>query len=215
MWCLIIVALCYAGEVQAMPKKRSLSGYQAKRNFKVSPEPKGKQPRKKTKAPIFVVQKHDARNLHYDLRLEIDGVLVSWAVPKGLSLNPSEKRLAIMTEDHPLEYATFEGVIPEGQYGAGPVMVWDTGTYKNIKEKAGKLVPMDECLKNGQIELFLEGSKLQGGFALVKTRYGTDKDQWLLIKMKDEFASGRKNPINNQKKSVLTGRTMHQIKKAG
>lgn len=211
---LVLVVLCCMGEVQVMAKKRSLITYQEKRDFKTSPEPKGKALVKKSTSPIFVIQKHDASHLHYDLRLEIDGVLVSWAVPKGPSLNPQEKHLAIMTEDHPIEYADFEGVIPEGQYGGGTVMVWDTGTYKNIKEKNGKLVSMDECLKNGQIEVFLEGKKLKGGFALIKTQYAGG-DNWLLMKMKDEFASARKKPVNSQNKSAITGRTMQQIKKAG
>lgn len=214
MWYVLLLLLGVIGEIEAMAKKRTLTTYQEKRDFKTTPEPKGKVA-KKTKAPIFVIQKHDASHLHYDVRLEIDGVLVSWAVPKGPSLNPAIKHLAVMTEDHPMDYANFEGVIPEGQYGAGPVMVWDTGTYKNIKDKNGKLVPMSDCLKNGQVEVFLEGTKLQGGFALIKTHYGDKENQWLLMKMKDEFASSRKNPVNTQKKSVLSGRTLTQIKKVG
>ncbi len=216
MWYLVLVLISFVGEMQAMTKKRTLETYQEKRNFKVTPEPKGKVTKEK-KAPIFVIQKHAATSLHYDVRLEIDGVLVSWAVPKGPSLNPTVKHLAVMTEDHPMEYANFEGVIPEGEYGGGPVMVWDTGTYRNIKEKDGKLVPMSTCLKNGQVEVFLEGTKLQGAFALIKTHFGDDRknNQWLMVKIKDEYASAKKNPVNTQNKSVLTGRTMAQIKKAG
>ncbi len=215
MWLLVILLISFAGEVGAMPRKRSLTTYQQKRDFKKSPEPKGKKSSKPTKQDIFVIQKHQATSLHYDLRLEINGVLVSWAVPKGPSLNPGEKRLAIMTEDHPKEYATFEGVIPKGQYGAGPVMIWDHGTYTNIKEKNGTLVPMAKCLENGQIEVFLDGTKVKGAFALVRTKFGDSGKQWLLIKMKDEYASRRKKPVNTQNKSVVTERTMHQIEKEG
>lgn len=130
---------------------------------------------------IFVVQKHKAKTLHYDFRIEVDGLLKSWAVPKGPSTDPQEKRLAIMTDDHALEYASFEGVIPEGQYGAGKVEIWDKGTYKNIKFKDNECVPMKECLKKGHVEIYLEGEKLNGGYVLVRMK---DKN-WLLIKMKD------------------------------
>ena len=166
------------------------------------------------KDPCFVIQKHDATRLHYDFRLQVGRKLKSWAVPKGPSTNPQEKRLALPTPDHALSYADFEGVIPEGDYGAGTVMVWDTGTYKNIKKKDGKIVPMSQCLKNGTIEVWLEGEKLKGGYALVKTRLPKDKgkeDKWLLIKMKDEYANKPKNPVENKPKSALTGRTLKQI----
>jgi bifunctional non-homologous end joining protein LigD len=131
------------------------------------------------------VQKHEASRLHYDFRLAINGVLVSWAVPKGPSMNPADKRLAVRTEDHPLEYADFEGVIPEGQYGAGTVMVWDKGTY----EPLGDLAP-DEQLKQGKIDVVLQGKKLRNGFTLIQTgrRTGTpsDRKRWLLVKHRDE-----------------------------
>ncbi|MFH0898132.1 MAG: DNA polymerase ligase N-terminal domain-containing protein [bacterium] len=119
------------------------------------------------KKPIFVIHKHGATRLHYDFRLEIDGVLKSWAVPKGPSTDPAQKRLAVMVDDHEFEYAKFEGVIPKGQYGAGPVMIWDKGTYKNIKGKDGKSVPIKTCISRGQIEIWLEGKKLKGGYALI------------------------------------------------
>lgn len=138
---------------------------------------------------IFVVQKHAASHLHYDFRLEIGGVLVSWAVPKGPPVDLSQKRLAVMTEDHPLEYASFEGTIPEGSYGAGTVMIWDAGTYENIKTRAGKLVPIKKCLEIGTIEIVMHGKKLKGAFALIRTKLGSQKSRgknWLLIKMKDE-----------------------------
>lgn len=199
-----------------MPKKENgLSSYRAKRDFTVSPEPTGDElvkRLKKSKEPLFVVQKHNASHLHYDLRLQIGTVLVSWAVPKGPSLNPAIKRLAVETEDHPLDYAYFEGVIPEG-YGAGVVMVWDLGTYESLKNET-----MKTSYENGHIEVRLQGKKLEGNFALVRTDYGKGegvKKNWLLIKMKDEFAHGRKNPVSSQNKSVLTGRTTAQIKKEG
>lgn len=181
----------------------SLRTYKAKRNFTVSPEPEGNTVKKSDKHPIFVIQKHDASHLHYDFRLEINGVLKSWAVPKGPSTNPADKRLAVETEDHPMEYATFEGVIPEGHYGAGPVIVWDTGTFDNIKEKDGKRVSLNQSYKNGQIEVDLHGKKLQGGYALIRTT-PADEKKWLLIKMRDEYADARRNPVKTQPESVLS-----------
>ena len=199
-----------------MPRKKDgLTKYRAKRDFTVSPEPTGDalvRRLKKSKEPIFVVQKHNASHLHYDLRLQIGNVLTSWAIPKGPSLNPSIKRLAVETEDHPLDYAYFEGVIPEG-YGAGVVMVWDLGTYESLKDES-----MKTSYKNGRIEVHLKGEKLEGNFALVRTGYGKGegaKKNWLLIKMKDDFAHGRKNPVSSKNKSVLSGRTTMQIKKGG
>lgn len=163
------------------------------------------------KKSIFVIQKHDATTLHYDFRIEVDGVLKSWAVPKGPSLNPKDKRLAIMTTDHKMSYAKFEGVIPEGEYGAGVVMIWDKGTYKNIKETDGKIVPIKKCLKEGRAEIFLDGEKLKGGFALIKMK-NSDKN-WLLIKMKDEFADARRNPVSSEPRSAVTSRTLKEIEK--
>jgi len=194
-----------------MPKQKKLSDYSARRNSKNSGEPAAKRAKTKTyRGPKFVIQKHAASHLHYDFRIEHDGVLKSWAVPKGPSMNPSDKRLAIVTDDHPMAYATFEGVIPEGNYGAGTVMVWDRGTYKNIKKKDGKRIDMDDCFDHGTIEIFLYGAKLQGAFALIRTQ---KDNQWLLIKMNDEHADRRRNPVKTENKSALTGRTMVQIKK--
>jgi len=190
-------------------KKNPLTQYKKRRDLKKSGEPKAKVVT--SGKNLFVIQKHAATRLHYDFRVAIDGLLVSWAVPKGPSTDPKQKRLAVRTDDHPKSYAKFEGIIPEGHYGAGTVMVWDIGKYKNIKKKDGKLVPMKQCLKNGQIEIWLEGQKLQGGYALIKMKHR--KDLWLLIKMNDEHADARRNPVNTQNKSVLTGRTMNQIKK--
>lgn len=185
--------------------------YKSKRDFKVSPEPSGKNmTRKKSEKPIFVIQKHNARHLHYDFRLEIDGVLKSWAVPKGPSIDPHDKRLAMETEDHPIEYATFEGIIPEGHYGAGSVIVWDTGTFENIKEKDGIAVSLEDSYKNGQVEICLNGTKLQGNYALIRTD-SDDGKKWLLIKMRDESADARRNPVETQQESVLSGKTIEQL----
>lgn len=195
-------------------EKGQLEDYRARRNFTITAEPYGKN-EVKAKGPIFVVQKHDARRLHYDFRIEIDGVLKSWAIPKGPSMDPSQKRLAVPTDDHPIEYAYFEGVIPEGEYGAGPVMIWDLGTYENVKREDGKLIPMKKSYKEGRIEINLDGEKLHGSFALIRTlRKKNDQPLWLLIKMKDEYASARRNLLARQPKSVLTGRTLKQIEKS-
>lgn len=184
-----------------------LKTYRSKRNFANTPEPQGNtMPTKSSKNPIFVIQKHNASHLHYDFRLEIDGTLKSWAIPKGPSTDPHDKRLAMETEDHPMSYADFEGIIPEGNYGAGSVIVWDTGTFENIKEKDGKIIPLTKCYKNGQIEVALHGKKLQGGYALIRTA-SDDKKKWLFIKMRDEYADARRNPVNSQPESVLSGKT--------
>ncbi len=192
----------------------SKNEYSQKRDLDESPEPAFSESKKASgDEPVFVIQKHDASNLHYDFRLEIDGVLKSWAIPKGPSTDPSEKRLAIPTEDHPTEYADFEGVIPEGQYGAGTVMVWDKGIFKNIKKKDDQAVSFKKCYEDGQIEVWLEGQKISGGYALVKTSVGNTDDNWLLVKMDDDEADARRNPTSTENKSVKTGRTMKQIKK--
>ncbi len=190
----------------------NLKKYQEKRDFKKTKEPKGAA-KGSSKQPIFVVQKHDARNLHYDFRLEIDGALKSWAVPKGPSTDPSEKRLAVLTEDHPIEYADFEGSIPEGEYGAGTVMVWDKGAYRNLKEESGdESISMEEAFDSGHLTVYLEGEKLRGGYALIETKRGK-KDQWLLIKIDDDQADARRNPVSTEPDSVVTGRSMKQIEK--
>lgn len=139
----------------------SLKKYREKRDFRRTSEPAGGS-RQSSGKPIFVIQKHAATNLHYDFRLEVDGVLKSWAVPKGPSTDPGEKRLAVPTEDHPMEYAEFEGVIPDDEYGAGTVLVWDTGSYRNLR--AGKDddgASMAEALKDGKVEVWLEGKRLR------------------------------------------------------
>ncbi|MDT0675418.1 DNA polymerase ligase N-terminal domain-containing protein [Autumnicola musiva] len=194
-----------------MAAKSLLKKYQEKRNFDISSEPFGDPEIAKGKKDIFVIQKHDASNLHYDFRLLVDGVLKSWAIP---STNPKDKRLAIATEDHPVEYADFEGVIPKNQYGGGTVMVWDTGTYKiKKKDKEGNLIPLENQLKNGRASFVLNGKKMQGGYSLIRIKQGED-EQWLLKKSDDDKADARKNPVSTENKSVLTGRTIDQIKKA-
>lgn len=192
----------------------TLARYRKKRDFKKTKEPAGKK-KATSKKPVFVIQQHAARAMHYDLRLEIDGVMPSWAIPKGPSLNPATKRLAIMTEDHPMDYRTFEGIIPKGEYGAGPVIVWDRGTYKNLREDDdGKLIPMKKCLKEGRIEIFLRGKKIKGAYALVRIGdKSVERSRWLLIKMRDEYAHARKNPVSSQPESVKTGKTIKEWKK--
>lgn len=187
-------------------KSASLDRYLERRDFKKTSEPRGT--KKKQSKPIFVVQQHAARSMHYDVRLEMDGVLVSWAVPKGPSTNPRDKRLAVLTENHPLEYADFEGVIPEGEYGAGEVIIWDRGVYENQK------VPktMSECFDDGTIEIFLRGKKLQGGYALVRMQ--SDDKNWLLIKMADDYADARKNIVLSEPQSVLSGHLINDLKKS-
>ncbi len=215
---IIILPIIFVIGIMFMSKKEPLATYRAKRKFNATPEPKGSQRAIPKDSKMFVIQKHDASRLHYDLRLQIGNVLVSWAVPKGPSVNPADKRLAIQTEDHPLEYGHFEGVIPEGNYGAGPVMVWDIGTYDNLKaDKPDKKMSMPQCLKEGKIEVFLHGTKLSGAYALIRKKGDEPgpKSIWFLIKMKDEYASARRKPVNTQNKSVLSDRTIKQIEKSG
>jgi bifunctional non-homologous end joining protein LigD len=162
-----------------------LEDYIRKRDFSQTPEPKAVV-RKKNGALRFVVQRHEARRLHYDLRLEMEGVLKSWAVPKGPSMNPGDKRLSIHTEDHPLDYLTFEGDIPKGNYGAGKMTIWDTGTYQAAEGYKGDL---EDQLAEGNLKIEFFGKKLQGVFALVRTQRGDKNDQWLLIKKEDDYAT--------------------------
>lgn len=182
--------------------------YREKRDLSKSGEPRGS-PQPSYENSIFVIQKHDASTLHYDFRLEVDGVLKSWAVPKGPSTDPSEKRLAIETEDHPLEYAEFEGTIPQEEYGGGTVLIWDRGTYENITWKGDDLKPMDEALAGGHVLFRLKGEKLAGGYAL--QRIDDDKGHWLLVKMDDDDADARRNPVSTQPESVVSGRTLEEI----
>lgn len=187
--------------------KQSLKKYHAKRDFRSTPEPKGKV--KKSKGALYVIQKHDARSLHYDLRLELDGVLLSWAVAKGPSLDPSDKRLAIRTEDHPVDYGGFEGVIPKG-YGAGTVMLWDRGEWRPKEDP-------HEGLENGALKFELKGERLKGGFALIrmKRRKGERRENWLLIKERDDEADADKDPTKAWTDSVKTSRDMEKISEEG
>jgi DNA ligase D-like protein (predicted 3'-phosphoesterase) len=160
--------------------------------------------------PRFVIHKHDASSLHYDFRLEVDGVLKSWAVPKGPSTDPREKRLAVQVEDHRLDYGDFEGVIEDG-YGQGTVLIWDTGSYRNLDQDQS----MSEAIEAGHVRIWLDGQKLTGGYTLQRMRAASGssaaKPQWLLIKRRDEGADARRNPQNTQPQSVKSGRTIAQI----
>ena len=166
----------------------ALKNYNAKRKFTQTEEPEGKLKKGNKKELIFVVQRHAASRLHYDFRLEMEGVLKSWAIPKGPSLDPNDKRLAMMVEDHPYEYKDFEGSIPKGNYGAGQVEIWDNGTYKPIKErKSSDQKEVLKQLEEGSLKIIMQGKKLKGEFTLVKMKNAED-NAWLLIKHSDKFA---------------------------
>ena len=165
---------------------KNLEKYRQRRDFAKSPEPEGKTGKKIAKKfPLFVIQKHEARNLHYDFRLEVDGVLKSWAVPKGISLRSLEKRLAVQTEDHPMEYADFEGTIPKGEYGGGSVMIWDRGFFLNLTHEKSDLISPEKALQNGHLSFWLEGAKAKGKFTLERINDRTRS--WLLIKREDSM----------------------------
>lgn len=187
-----------------MPKDR-LDEYRRKRDFERTPEPRGRG-RRDGRAPRFVVQEHAARSHHYDFRLEVDGVLKSWAVPKGPSTNPKDKRMATATEDHPLDYIDFEGTIPKGEYGGGAVIVWDAGTYQNATDEGDTAI--EEGLEKGHIRFVLDGQKLHGTWALTRFR---GRGQWLLVKTKDDSADARRNLVKSQPQSVKTGRTIADV----
>ena len=186
-----------------------LNKYKQMRDFGDTPEPSGGKP-KKTKLPIFVIQKHQASHLHYDFRLEMEGVLKSWAVPKGPSYDPGTKRLAMMTEDHPYDYAAFEGVIPAGNYGAGNVIIWDNGTWEFIE-------PGDDpvkALKSGKLTFRMFGKKMFGEWALVRIggRSKSDKgNEWLLLKHRDEYANEKVDVTKVAPQSVVSGRTVEEV----
>jgi len=189
-----------------MSEPDPLRRYREKRDFTGTPEP-SPEVEEGGGDPIFVVQKHDASNLHYDLRIESGGVLKSWAVPKGPSMDPKVRRLAVPTEDHPMAYADFEGVIPEGHYGAGTVIVWDRGTYRNTK---GEDASTEKNLEEGHATLWLEGEKLKGGFALIRTG-GGDKPRWLFFKMKGDEARPGSDVTKEMPDSVVTGRSLEEV----
>ncbi len=182
-----------------------LSTYREKRNFGRTPEPSGDRAAGEGEGWSFVVQKHAARRLHYDFRLELDGVLLSWAVPKGPSLDPKQRRLAMRTEDHPLDYADFEGVIPEGEYGGGAVIVWDRGRWRPEEDAA-------EGLAKGRLKFELIGEKLRGSWRLIRTASGKDgRERWLLFKARDEAATSEVDLVETRPESVISGRTLEEV----
>ena len=185
-------------------QEMGLKEYNAKRNFAVTAEPAGGKPLPKAVkgASRFVIQKHDASHLHYDFRLEMEGVLKSWAVPKGLPWEKGQKHLAVEVEDHPIDYAGFEGVIPKGEYGGGTVMVWDRGDYFVHGEEPLK------SLRDGRLHLVLQGEKAQGDWTLIRTRMEASKPQWLLLKSGESLRAISKK---RDDQSVASGRTMKQI----
>src|SRR5260370_1603508 len=194
----------------------SLPKYREKRHAERTPEPFGSTVpvSRSASGVVFVIQKHAARRLHYDFRLEMEGVLRSWAVPKGVTLNPADKHLAVAVEDHPLEYGDFEGVIPEGNYGAGAVIVWDRGVY-SVLEGEGDAA---NAIRNGKVDINLHGFKLNGAFTLVRTggrrNHGPeDKQNWLLIKKRDEYARSE-DVLEEHPRSVLSGLTIDEIRDA-
>ncbi|MDX1619989.1 MAG: DNA polymerase ligase N-terminal domain-containing protein [Nitriliruptorales bacterium] len=190
-----------------------LAEYREKRDFSATPEPAGDDAGEGGEQPLFVVQEHQASSHHFDVRLEADGVLKSWAVPKGPSTDPSEKRLAVRTEDHPLDYGDFEGTIPEDEYGGGTVVVWDMGPYRNLTtDDDGDLIPVASAIEEkGHVRVWLEGKKLRGGYSFVHARIGGDEDNWLLTKEDDEAADARRNPTSTEPESVLSGRTLAEV----
>jgi bifunctional non-homologous end joining protein LigD len=188
----------------------SLKEYRKKRRFDTTPEPAGREemPPSSGKALAYVIHKHQASHLHYDFRLEWNGGLLSWAVPKGPSLDPPVKRLAMQVEDHPVEYGDFEGVIPEGEYGGGTVMVWDRGTW------TPEVPDVDAALAKGDLKFTLQGAKLKGSWVLVRTRgFGGKRSSWLLIKHRDRFASD-KDVTLEEPRSASTGRLLAEIAQA-
>ena len=191
--------------------KPQLAEYRRKRDFSRTGEPEGGRARAH-RAPEFVIQKHAASHLHYDLRLELDGVMKSWAVPKGPSLDPSVKRLAMQVEDHPIEYNKFEGIIPHGEYGGGTVMLWDRGTFTYGGSNPDPEDGIREGLKKGDFKFVLNGKRLKGSWALVRMRRDQPgKPQWLLIKHRDEHAAPGSDVAADYQTSVATGRTMEEI----
>jgi bifunctional non-homologous end joining protein LigD len=189
----------------------SLSLYKKKRRFDDTPEPEGKE--KSSKSSLrFVIQKHDASHLHYDFRLEMNGVLKSWAVPKGPSLNPADKRLAMMVEDHPYDYRNFEGIIPAGNYGGGTVIVWDEGTYEPLEGEGLNRKEQEKLLQkqlhSGNLKFVMHGKKIKGEYALFQMK-GRGERSWILVKKNDEYAG--EEDILMKDKSVKTGKTLVDV----
>jgi bifunctional non-homologous end joining protein LigD len=187
----------------------ALKSYRHKRRFEETREPRGAPPDRRENSALYVVQKHDATRLHYDFRLELDGVLLSWAVTRGPSYDPKQKRLAIRTEDHPLEYGQFEGTIPKGHYGGGTVMLWDTGRWTPLGDP-------HQGLETGKLVFELHGQRLRGRWALVRMRPRPKdkKENWLLLKEKDAFANSHEDLLEAETRSIVSGREMREISAA-
>ncbi|MFF8842172.1 DNA polymerase ligase N-terminal domain-containing protein [Streptomyces sp. NPDC015127] len=197
-----------------MPSTDALAEYHRKRDFRRTAEPRGSTGHRGRAEPTFVVQIHDATAVHFDFRLEVDGVLRSWAVPKGPSADPHDKRLAMPTEDHPLDYADFEGVIAEGEYGGGTVIIWDEGTYHSIAtDRRGREIPFTDALRDGHASFCMHGGKLRGGYALTRTRPGGEgqRETWLLVKKNDRYASSHHATEPRRARSARTGRTLKRV----
>ncbi len=197
-------------------KTEPLADYKRKRDFAKTAEPEGagapQVKRKSTRVLHFVIQKHAATSLHFDFRLELDGVMKSWAVPKGPSYDPGVRRLAMEVEDHPIEYNTFEGTIPEGEYGGGTVMIWDRGRY--TAEDGGGVKSLREGYERGDLKIVLRGKRLVGGWVLVRMRKDESRRaQWLLIKHRDDTADAKYDVVADETTSAVSGRTMDEIAK--
>jgi bifunctional non-homologous end joining protein LigD len=197
--------------------RKQLAEYRRKRDFRRTPEPEpggdGARGRGRGRRGglEFVIQKHAANQLHFDLRLELDGVMKSWAVPKGPSADPKVRRLAMQVEDHPMEYNAFEGIIPAGEYGGGTVMIWDRGTYEVDEAKAGDDAKVLRAeLRRGKLSITVHGERMRGSWALIRTRDGP-KPQWLLLKHRDEWADAEGDLVTDHDTSVVTGRTLEEI----
>jgi len=197
-----------AGARRSTERAAPLAEYNAKRDFSRTAEPSGKVPRARGKTLHFVIQKHAASHLHYDFRLELDGVMKSWAVPKGPSLDPTVRRLAMEVEDHPISYNTFEGTIPQGEYGGGTVMLWDRGTYD--ADDGGGAASLRRGYEKGELRIVMHGKRLKGGFVLARLRR-PGRPQWLLIKRRDDQADPDRDVTAEETTSIVTRRTMEQI----
>lgn len=195
----------------ASSKSKPLAEYKRKRDFTKTAEPEGKATRRRsTRGLKFVIQKHAASHLHFDFRLELDGVMKSWAVPKGPSYDPTVRRLAMEVEDHPIEYNTFEGTIPKGEYGGGTVMLWDRGTYES--EDGGGPDALRDGYERGDLKIVMHGKRMKGGWVLVRMRRDEGgRAQWLLIKHRDEYANADYDVVEEAVTSVASGRTMEEI----
>lgn len=192
--------------------QQTLKEYRKKRDFAKTTEPIGRAKTVIHNDLAFVIQKHAAGHLHFDLRLELDGVMKSWAVPKGPSLDPAVKRLAMQVEDHPIEYNTFEGIIPAGEYGGGTVMLWDQGTYHYDGDRADELESLRQGYIKGDLKWVFAGKRLRGSWSLIRMQRGDPKrPQWLLIKRRDEFADSQTDILEQYQTSVTTNRTMEEI----